>query len=373
MTLTIKNISLENFRNYTKYSLCDIGSLTIFIGPNAIGKTNLLEAIYLSTSLSTFRNVPAKQLIKWNERTAKIKADLVSDSRNLSLDLSIGENGKEFNLNGKKKTTKELRGLLPSVCFLPDDLTLIKGSQSVKRKTIDNFGIQASRNYHTIKKDYEKILQHKNSLLKEESERNMTELIEAVNQTLVTTGTQFYLYRKALLSQLEPYITKHYEIISGRKEEITISYIPSWCDINLLSMEENKERITDQFISSLYEKYNEERRRGMSLIGPHADKIEFYINGRDMTVYGSQGQQRSLVLSIKLAEVEVLQDITGQKPILLLDDVMSELDKERRTALLSFIQDDIQTFITTTNCEYFSEELLNSARVIDFSEQSTKV
>ena len=363
MALTINEIKLKNFRNYSHLVLSQLGSLVIIVGPNAIGKTNIIEAIQLTTSFVSSRNASINQLIKWKNSQATIETHIKDSQRDLKIDLTLEEEKKNYYLNGKKKRSKELKGILPSVSFFPDDLSLIKGSQSIKRKNLDTFGSQASQNFQTVKKDYEKTLQHKNYLLKEDTFVPNT-VIDALNETLITTGIQFYLYRKALLEKLIPSIKKHYEIISYNKEKLNIKYCSSWCEDE---EETNKEILNEKFKIALQQKADEEKRRGYALVGPHTDKIMYEINSQDAVVYASQGQQRSLVLSTKLAEVEILQEITGQKPILLLDDVMSELDKDRRETLLNFIKNDIQTFITTTHLEYFSENVLKHAHIIDLN------
>lgn len=370
MTLLVRDIKLRNFRNYSSFSLSDISSLTIFSGPNAIGKTNIIEALQLTTALTTFKNANSQQLIRWGEDTGQVRTHLSDGSRDLVIKMDLNQEKKVFCLNDKKKRTKDIRGLLPSVLFSPDDLALIKGSQSLKRSSIDAIGIQLSANYQVIKRDYEKILLQKNSLLKEESSN---EMLESVNETLITIGTQLFCYRSALFNRIIPLMKANYNEIVHRSEELEMAYIPSWCvaDINLNNLVENqvytKEEVTSLFREELQKRKKEEIGRKRSLVGPHADRIEFYINRKNAGIYGSQGQQRSLVLSFKIAEVGVIQDVIHQKPVLLLDDVMSELDKDRRAALIGFIKDDIQTFITTTHLDYFSSNIIKQAKVIELS------
>lgn len=370
MSLKITDISLTSFRNYEHFSLSEIGLLTIFVGPNAIGKTNLIEAIQMTTFGSSFRKPTTQQLISWDENGAKVSLSIKSATRSLVIDLLLTSESRSYLLNGKKKRAKELRGILPSVIFTPDDLFLIKGSQSVKRSSLDQIGVQLTPNYSVIKRDYERILSQKNNLLKDDPPQGY---LDSINETLSRIGTQYFLYRSSLLQKLIPYIEKNYRIISGGREEVTISYIPSWEESDpekFYSKMYSKEEALHHINHSLMIKRNEEIKRKRSLIGPQADKIQFFINGKNAGLYGSQGQQRSLVLSFKIAEVEIIKEITEQTPVLLLDDVMSELDSERRHALLDFISDDIQTFITSTTLDYFPSEILSRAQIIELKDEN---
>lgn len=363
--LRIESVRFDHFRNYPSFELNDIGPLTVFVGRNAIGKTNIVEGIELLTALSSFRNPTARQLVEWGSNGARLRATFVSAARNLDLELRIADGKKSYALNGKPKKIQTLKGLLPAVAFTPDDLDLVKGSQGSKRAALDSLGSQLSSNYYVIRKDYEKILQHKNRLLKEEGSQAY---LDAVDETLLTVGVQLYCYRSSLFAKLLREIERYYREITDGNESIQAVYVPSW--------EEHDPERTDTFIlgkdealaamhGTLRERREEERRRRHAVVGPHADRIEFFIEGKNARMYGSQGQQRSLVLSFKLAEVALIRDMLDQKPVLLLDDVMSELDEQRRNALVGFISGDIQTFITTTNLQYFSEDILAQARVID--------
>lgn len=372
MGLKIQQIHYRNFRNYTDYQLDDLGDLTLFVGPNAIGKTNLIEGIQLITAFNSFRSSRTDHLVKFGETNASVKAVFRDEVRKLDLAFTVQEGKRAFLLNGKRKQIKSLRGILPSVIFSPDDLTFIKGSQSIKRAQIDNLGDQLSTNYLTVRHDYERILKQKNRYLKESTTHSF---LESVNEVLTTIGSQFFVLRTRLVRELIPYIQTYYSEMSAGKEQISISYIPSWNkyedptslpgDLPDLTREEAKERL-DEIIARSYER---EHQRGLSLFGPHADQIIFLIDGKDASHFASQGQQRSLVLSFKMAEVALLRDRLNQTPILLLDDVMSELDEQRRQQLIRIISQDMQTFITSTNLSYFEEDFLASADIIHLSDE----
>lgn len=367
MGLKIQQIHYRNFRNYTDYLLDDLGDLTLFVGPNAIGKTNLIEGIQLITAFNSFRSSRTDHLVRFGEKNASVKAVFTDEVRKLDLAFTVQEGKRAFLLNGKRKQIKSLRGILPSVVFSPDDLTFIKGSQSVKRAQIDNLGDQISANYLTVRHDYERILKQKNRYLKETTTHGF---LESVNEVLTTIGSQFFVLRTRLVRELIPYIQTYYSEMAAGKEQVSISYLPSWDkyeeprslpeELPDLSREEVKKRL-DEVIARSYER---EHQRGLSLFGPHADQIIFLIDGKDASHFASQGQQRSLVLSFKMAEVALLRDRLNQTPILLLDDVMSELDEQRRQQLIRIISQDMQTFITSTNLSYFEEDFLAAADII---------
>lgn len=373
MTLSIEHIGFTNFRNYERFELNDIGALTLFVGPNAVGKTNIVEGIQLMTALSSFRHPLIDQVIKHGESYARAEARVTGDDRVLDIVMLLERHKRKYTLNGKARRPADLKGLIPSVSFTPDDLDLVKGSMSVRRAAIDALGSQLSPNHYLIKKDYEKVIRYKNRLLKEEAQ---VALIDSINETLVTCGAQLACYRAALFAKLAPEISRRYaDIAQGEKLQVT--YVPSWmapvsretpCGVASFSRDEARDSLT----SALKARRGEELARRKSVVGPHSDEIGFYIEGKNAGNYGSQGQQRSIVLACKLAEASIIEDMLSQKPVLLLDDVMSELDEHRRHALVEFISGDMQTFITTANLAYFDDSLLKNASVVQLGEEAKR-
>lgn len=374
MGLKIRQIHYHNFRNYSDYQLNDIGDLTLFIGPNAIGKTNLVEGIQLITAFTSFRNPKTDHLMKFGEDIAFVKALISDDVRKLDLNFSLQDGKRNYTLNGKRRQIKSLRGILPSVVFSPDDLTFIKGSQSVKRAQVDNLGVQLSANYHTVRQDYERILKQKNRYLKDSTTHSF---LESVNEVLTTIGSQFFVLRTQLIKELIPYIQQFYSELSAGQEEVSIQYLPSWDKYkDAAEITESSKKIPaltrgevkEQLDKVIEQEFDREHARSLALFGPHADQIIFLIDGKDASHFASQGQQRSLVLSFKMAEVALLKDKLNQTPVLVLDDVMSELDERRRLQLIKIISQDIQTFITSTNLSYFDERFLDGANIIRLGE-----
>ena len=375
MGLKIQQIHYRNFRNYDNYELTDIGDVTVFVGPNAIGKTNLVEGIQLITAFNSFRSSKTEHLVRFGEDSSFIRAVLSDGVRKLDIDFTIHEGKRSFSLNGKRKQIKNLCGILPSVVFSPDDLNFIKGSQSIKRAEIDNLGSQLSANYSNVRHDYERILKQKNRYLKEDTTHTF---LESVNEVLTTIGSQFYVLRTRLVQELIPYIKTYYTELCVGKEEVSIAYIPSWLKYEdpplqeLLGSQFSRDEVKEQLDTVIEREFSREHQRRLSLFGPHADQIVFLINGKDASHFASQGQQRSLVLSYKMAEVALLRDRLNQTPVLLLDDVMSELDEQRRTQLIKVISQDIQTFITSTNLSYFDDEFLSNAEIIELTQEGER-
>lgn len=369
MDLTITHISFLNFRSYETFDLAAVGPLTVLVGPNAAGKTNIIEGIQLLTAQTSFRNPSVGQLIHSDSLFGRLEADVSDGNRQLNLQVQLTEKNKKYLVNGKPKRTADMKGIIPSVTFTPDDLEIVKGPMSIRREALDALGSQLSANHYLIHRDYERVLRHKNRLLKDEAS---SILLQSINETLVTCGAQLSCYRSALFEKLAQSMSDYYFEITGGREKLEACYIPSWMPFDstkIMTYSFGRDVARELLTKALNANITDERARHRALFGPHADKIEFFIDGKNASIFGSQGQQRSIVLAFKLAEATLIQTILHQKPILLLDDVMSELDARRRRALITFIAGDIQTFITTTNLTYFDADLLSTARIVELPER----
>lgn len=364
VTLLIRDISFRDFRSYESLELHDIGRLSVLVGPNAVGKTNVVEGVQLLTALASFRHATIEQLVRRGRTSAYLQARVSDGNRLLDVSLIMEGHVKRYKLNGKPKRPSDLKGLVPSVTFTPDDLDLVKGPMGGRRQALDALGSQLNANYYLILKDYEKVVRHKNRLLKDEAS---PVLIDSIDEMLITCGAQLSCYRAALFDKMAPYVKARYESISGRRETLDAWYTPSWKtfdEANPVRVVFTREEAREQLALELARRRGEEVARRRSLVGPHADQVNFMIDGANAALYGSQGQQRSVVLSYKLAEAAVVEEMLGQKPVLLLDDVMSELDGQRREALVDYVSGDVQAFITTANLAYFDDAMLREADVI---------
>lgn len=345
----IRNINLRNFRNYDELSREFEEGTNKIIGPNATGKTNLIEAIGLMTQISSFKNAQTAELIKKdsNDKNCKVEAEIFDQDTETKHDLSltITDNKKTYKLNGKNKSIKDLKGKFPSVIFTPDDLAFVKGSNTMRRSAIDSLGSQISKDYYVVLHDYAKALKQKNALLRDGASQDM---FKSINDVLVKSGAQLVFYRFGLVEKILPVISKYYSEIAGNNEKLSIEYYPSWAmddKLNAISRDQAREKLVCAFEAKL----TEEQARCRALIGPHRDRIVFTLNESDAQSFASQGQQRSIVLAFKLTEVKLIEEIIDKRPILLLDDVMSELDESRREKLTKFIEDKTQVFITSTD------------------------
>lgn len=381
MTLRITSLRLADFRSYEHFFLDGLGHLTIFVGPNAVGKSNMLEAIQLTTALSSFRSATTEQMIRWGCHNARVDVHMEDDVRNLDVSLLLGSNGKRYRLNGKAVRATALQDNLSAVVFTPDDLSLVKGSPSVRRTALDALGSQLSANYRAVKRDYDKILRQKNKLLKEEADPLY---LSSVNEVLSVVGAQLCRYRLQIFNSLAREFPRQYAEITASEETAEVQYRLSWegeggdpgkapasapqtlPSGNVYSEREMLQRALLQALNGLID---EERRRKQSLVGPHRDTLDFILDGHEAGRFASQGQQRSLAIAFKLTEFHLIEEKRHQRPLLLLDDVMSEIDATRREMLTKRLQNASQTFITTTNLGYFTSELLSSARVIQLPYQ----
>ena len=371
MGFLLEHIQLHNWRNFSRYALDFSPTLTILHGHNAAGKTNIIEACEFITNARSFRKPLNTQLIRQDQEQAQLQAQLKADARRLDLALTITAHNKLFSKNDKKISPKDITQLLPSVTFTPDDLLFIKQSAQFRRDEFDSFGACISTSYQTIVKTYQQLLTQRNALLKQayidEAQLNAWDIQFA-------KGAAALLFaRFRLVMRIQSKIAHVYQQLT-HNEQLEIFYRSSLFEdeistTQLIKQQEflstaTKDDLLDYIYKKLQTIHSQELARAQSLIGPQRDDIIFYVNHKPARAYASQGQQRSCVLAQKIAEVLVVKDITQQYPLLLLDDVMSELDEQRREQTLEFIHPYPQTILTTTNLSYFSQHVLDTAKVV---------
>lgn len=338
--MKIDSIKIENFRNIESLSLT-FDDVNIIYGENAQGKTNLVEAIYLFTGAKSFRGVADKELVKFGCDFSRINIDFFSGLREQKAEILI--KGKRIAaLNGVKKKSPALLGQeLKAVIFSPVHLSLIKDGPAERRKFIDCALCQLKLGYRNLLKEYNRCLVQRNMLLKDISQNSsLTEMLYIWNKNLALSGAKVIYQRQKYLEALFPFTEEIFNGLSKGKEKIELKLKGSF-DYDSLTVNE----IEKKLLFSLENNKTTDIQNRVTSIGPHRDDIDIYINGKSARLYGSQGQQRSIVLALKLAEASLLGEMTGEKPIALLDDVMSELDESRQDYILNHIK-DWQVFIT---------------------------
>ncbi len=357
--LYIHNLTLTNYRNYKKQHVTFENNVNVILGENAQGKTNVMESIYVLGLAKSHRTTRDKELIYWDEEYAKIEGSVQKRTGPLSLEVIISTKGKKVKLNRlEQRKLSEYIGALNIVMFAPEDLNLVKGSPQVRRRFIDMEMGQINPVYLYNLSLFQKILQQRNHLLKEMQRKKADNgLLEVLTIQLIEQAAKVMQKRYEFIEMLERWAKPIHFDISRGKEDLVIEYKPS------VKVSEPKElsKIEEALQETFTKMKVKEIERGTSLIGPHRDDLLFHVNGRDVQTFGSQGQQRTTALSVKMAELELIYDKIGEYPILLLDDVLSELDDYRQSHLLNTIQGKVQTFVTTTSVDGIDHQTLKEA------------
>lgn len=338
-------LELINFRNYEKLELKLNNKINIFVGENAQGKTNVLEAMYFLSSLKSHRTNRDKELILWNKNKAYLKGEIVKNLGNYRIEFLIDSEGKkQIKLNGVKiNKSSEVLGTVNTVIFSPEDLKLIKEGPSLRRRFIDNELSQIRPKYHYILSQYNKTLMQRNNLLKTLNNSTASKAtLEIFSEQLADYGSIIIQNRIEFVKKLSLIARLIHRKITDGKEELDVLY-KSDVDVNG-KLSEIKESLLKKYIENVKDDLD----KGFTLIGPHRDDLVIFINGVDVRNFGSQGQQRTAALSLKLSELEIVKSEVGEYPVLLLDDVLSELDPKRQFFLLNSLK-DIQTIITCTS------------------------
>lgn len=339
-TMKINHIDIENFRNIEGLSL-DFDDVNIIYGENAQGKTNIIEAIYLFTGAKSFRGVRDREMVKFGQEASKLKIDFENKNREQSAALTI-KGRRSAELNGiKKKSASALGDELKAVIFSPVYLSMIKDGPLERRKFIDSALCQLKANYRTVLKEYNRCLSQRNMLLKDMAgNAELESMLYIWDKSFAKAGAKIIYQRMKYVEALLPYAKEIFFGLSGGKEEIELILKGDFDYFGLNTIEIEKKLM----ITLINNRSNDILNR-ITTVGPHRDDLEILINGASARNYGSQGQQRSCVLALKLAEASLLKEMTEEEPIALLDDVMSELDEGRQDYILNHIK-DWQVFIT---------------------------
>ena len=371
----IKNLKLKNYRNYDDIEISFNSNKILFIGKNAQGKTNLLESIFYLSTLDALRAKSDSELITWGKDFCNIKAEIKKFDIDVDLEIYINPpNRKKLKVNGiNKNKSSDFISNISTVCFTTNDLLLLRGTPEDRRKWLDLAISQIFPAYSERISKYNKIKTQKNNYLKnlKGNINSDTSLLDVWNEQLAITGSNITYIRITFLQELlKTAKIKHSQI--SEKEDLSIFY--NSCIIGDISSAQkfdfNNEFILEKFKNKLEEKKLEEIIRGQSVLGPHRDDVSFYINNNDSKKYASQGQQRTIVLALKLAELQLIKEKINTNAILLLDDVLAELDDLRQNFLLNAIGNDTQTIITSVDTLHFKEEYLKNVEIFEIKNNS---
>ena len=398
----LKNIHLRQFRNYLDQKVAFDAPKTILVGNNAQGKSNLLEAVELLSTLKSHRATRDRDLILDSKPIGQIDATLERQTGSIDLALTIRSQARRtLKLNGEPlRRHLDFLSVLNVVQFSCLDLELVRGGPEVRRNWIDRLVIQLEPIYAHILQQYNQILRQRNALLKSSKEIRKTDLSEPIdkmqfigNETLeaqnrkefampnsqfampnselalwdaqlATAGARVIRRRDRILERLMPLARNWHSSISGSTEVLDVKYAANIEVGQEFIAKENLEGVRSAFLDKIQQRAIAEKFQGTTLVGPHRDDITFTINNTPARQYGSQGQQRTLVLALKLAELQLIEEVVGEPPLLLLDDVLAELDLNRQNQLLETIQERFQTLITTTHLGAFDSQWLQQTQIL---------
>ncbi len=354
VAMKVEHLTLRNFRNYAHCELELHPRLNILVGQNAQGKTNLLESVHFLSTGRSHRTSNQYDLIRWDTTGFFLHARIKKRNVRAQIDFRLDASRKrELKINGiPERKLSSLLGVLNSVLFTPEDLQLLKGPPALRRRFLDIELSQVSAVYLYALQQYNRALIQRNNLLRSfEGKVTNPVALETWTEQLVKYGARVTRLRQQALKALAKYAAPSLHQISGGKEKLSLIYRPWGLKVEC---GETESEITRVFWEILQRQHANELRRGVTLVGPHRDDFVSLLNGIDVREFGSQGQQRSTVLALKMAELAFMYEITGNYPVLLLDDVLSELDEKRRQALLYQVDHGIQTIITGTEASLFT-------------------
>lgn len=354
---------LEGFRNYPALVLELGAGMHVFAGANAQGKTNLLEAVYLAATGRSPRTNQEAEMIAWDADVARVTGEFESAARGaFTVEVSLGRKGsaeegkrggtaqKRIRVNGGQRNIADLAGLVPVVLFLVEDLEIVRGEPARRREFLDNDLAAMSRTYAWALRQYTRVVEQRNRLLKDirEGQADAGDLW-AWNDQLALYGGRLMEMRLRFLDDLNPVSVPVYQGLTASSQGLTLAYRREWGDPDAAPA--TREEYTQLILDTLDEVAQDEMRRGSSLVGPHRDDIAFLVDGKDARQFGSQGEQRTAALALRVAEFMLLTRLLHEPPVLLLDDILSELDRTRRAALLDHLASVAQVIVTTTDVD----------------------
>lgn len=357
--MIIKNIKIKQFRRFNDFQLEFSPKITVIYGDNAVGKTTIIEAINCISSIKSFRTNDYLELINDFSEYFYLEATLKSDELENKVTYYCDKQGKKIKLNNYLYLKlSDFVGYFNVVCFSSLDFFKLKGSGNERRKLFDLVFCQISKDYMFVSNYYKKLLKDRNALLKRlifENRRDLQNLIEVVSEQLVEFGNKIIEFRQKTINEISNFAKLHHLRISEELEDFCLTYSPS---VNKLKIEYYNNSLT------------EDLKRGYTTIGPHRDDYIFIVNNKNVAIYGSQGQQKNAILSVKLAMADLIYENKKEAPTLLLDDVFSELDRKRQNALVNSLNPNYQTIITTASISDLDNKILDNALLVKLDKRS---
>ena len=357
--MIIKRLQLRNYRNYEELDISLSSGLNIFVGNNAQGKSNILESIYVLGLTKSYINVKEQYLIKNKENFAVVKASCFNRNVENNLEIIITENHKKLKVNGIEfRKYSDYIEKMKVLIFSPYNVNFVKDGPSERRKSINIVISQLSNKYIKLLQNYNAVLKKRNQFLKSINcniEYNRF-YFDVLNERFCSLAVDIMLERTNFLEFVNKFLKNIYFEITGY-ENLNFKYIMTVENAN------NRGELLKNFRNKLNSVFEREKLNGMTLIGPHRDDFSFLLDDKELSIYGSQGQIRAAILALKLSEVLIFKEKIGDYPILLLDDIFSELDIEKRNKLLKYILDDVQTIITTTDIDLIDSSLVEKSKV----------
>ena len=355
--MRIEHLKLTNFRNYSSLEIDFHKNVNIFIGDNGKGKTNILESIYVLSLTKTNRYGIEDNLIKFNEECAKIEGLIKNNNLIKKQEIKFSKNKKQIFINNKEM--RRIKDYISNFCvisFTPNDLEIVKGSPNIRRNIINIDISQLHNNYISFLNEYNQIIKIRNEYLKKMNLDGNSDIryLEVINQKMIDIGIKIYEYRYDFFIKINDILPKIFKKLTNL-DGLAIKYDSS-IDCNL-------EKIRSNYKSKLKKNFKLELMQGVTLVGPHRDDFSFDLSGMDMKNFASQGQQRIAIIAFKIAEVYLFKEELGEYPVLLLDDIFSEIDSKKRNKIIKYLLKDIQSIITTTDINDINEDLIKDAKI----------
>ncbi len=363
----VSSLRLSHFRNYEALEVGFHPKLNLFLGPNAQGKTNVLEALYCLSTTRSFRAAADEEMIQFGQEAGAIEGVLHREEGQEAIRLELRKSkNKALFVNGKKqKKLSSLLGRLPAVVFSPDDLFLVKGGPSLRRRYLDGTILQIDQGYLAHLQHYERTLKQRNSLLRQKVPGIATQLA-VWDQPLAQHGAALMVKRAAVARRLSDFAGQALKDLTGGIERFEVRYEPQ------LPLEEPEVSLQEKMLEALAKARGEEIARGVTVVGPHRDDLGLWVNGQPLRKFGSQGQQRTGALALKLAQLTFFTEGGHTAPLVLFDDVMAELDEKRQAFFLNRLQQGGQAFLTGTSANDFSAAL-GGARIFGVEAGSVRL